>query len=82
MIVVWRAALGMWRAHQRRIDLKLLWPVCVKEANDLDHAKAAFAYHCFNDPAWQELGEDAIVEFIDRLEATGPSRLDNLWEGL
>jgi hypothetical protein len=48
--------------------MDILWPICLKGANDLDHAKAAFAVHCFHDPAWQELGEDGIFNFIDRLE--------------
>jgi len=67
-MAVWRFIRAMWRRHQRRIDLDILWPICVKGANDLDHAKAAFAVHAFNDPAWLELGEDAIFQFIDRLE--------------
>jgi hypothetical protein len=57
-----------WRARQRNLDLVILWPICKQGANDLDHARAAFAVHAFNDPAWLCLGEDAIFEFIDRLE--------------
>jgi hypothetical protein len=38
-----------------------------REANDLDHAKAAFAVHAYHDPAWLELGEDTLFAFIDRL---------------
>lgn len=70
MIVVFRALRTWWRAYQRHLDMQILWPICVKGANDLDHAKAAFATHCFNDPAWLELGEDAMIEFIDRLGVT------------
>jgi hypothetical protein len=69
MIAVFIAMRKWWHARQRRIDMDILWPICLKGANDLDHAKAAFAYHCFNDPAWQELGERDIFNFIDRLEA-------------
>jgi hypothetical protein len=69
MITVFIALRKIWRAHQRSIDMDILWPICLKGANDLDHAKAAFAYHAFNDPAWRELGEDGIIDFIDRLEA-------------
>ncbi len=57
-----------WYARLRRIDMKILWPECANQASDLDHAKAAFAVHAFNDPAWQILGEDRIKEFIDSLE--------------
>jgi hypothetical protein len=60
--------LALWRARQRAIDLKILWPICKQGAPDLDHAKAAFAYHAFSDPAWLCLGEEAIVEAIDKLE--------------
>jgi hypothetical protein len=56
-----------WRAYQRRIDLDILWPICLRGANDLDHAAAAFAVHCFNDPAWLALGEDEIVRRINEL---------------
>ena len=55
-----------WHARQRRIDLDILWPQCLANARDLDHAKAAFAMHAMNDPAWLELGE-AGVDVIDRL---------------
>nr|HEV8010876.1 hypothetical protein [Bradyrhizobium sp.] len=65
---VWHLIVGWWHARQRRIDLDILWPICLKGANDLDHAKAAFAVHAYNDPAWLELGEDRIFQFIDRLE--------------
>jgi hypothetical protein len=63
---VWRLIVSWWHARQRRIDLDVLWPICRREANNLDHAKAAFAVHAYHDPAWLELGED-LFPFIDRL---------------
>jgi hypothetical protein len=63
---VWRLIVAWWHARQRRIDLDVLWPICRREANNLDHAKAAFAVHAYHDPAWLELGED-LFPFIDRL---------------
>jgi hypothetical protein len=63
---VWRLIAAWWHARQRRIDLDILWPICRREANDLDHAKAAFAVHAYHDPAWLELGDD-LFPFIDRL---------------
>jgi len=36
-------------------------------ARDLDHAKAAFAIHAFNDRAWLALGEDGLRRAIDNL---------------
>lgn len=52
---------------RRQIDLEILWPTCKEHARDLDHAKMAFAYHCFGDPAWQRLGNDEIKRRIDAL---------------
>lgn len=58
-----------WRQHQRSIDMKALWPMCVKQARDLDHAKAVFMYHCINDPAWTiDYTEEDLIEFIDQLK--------------
>jgi hypothetical protein len=64
-----------WRAHQRAIDLQVLWPICKREAaarsdpeHALDLAKAGFAVHAFHDEAWLSLGEDAIIRAIDELQ--------------
>lgn len=62
-----RWLLDWWHARQRAIDLDILWPACREQASDLDHARAAFAYHAFNDTAWTCLGEDEIKRRIDRL---------------
>lgn len=59
---------GLWYARCRKTDLEVLWPTCVEQARDLDHAKAAFAVHAFNDPAWMFLGRDAVRRFIDDLQ--------------
>ena len=58
-----------WRARQRAIDLDILWPTCIAEAPDIDHAKAAFAVHAFHDPAWLALGPDEIIRRIEELKA-------------
>lgn len=58
---------GLWYARCRRIDMQVLWPSCLRHARDLDHAKAAFAVHAFNDPAWMFLGRDAVHRLIDEL---------------
>ena len=44
-----RMPLNYWWARQRAIDLEILWPICKENARDLDHAKAAFAMHAFDD---------------------------------
>ena len=53
--------------RRRRIDLEILWPACKSNARDLDHAKAAFAFHAHNDPAWLALGEEEMHKRIDAL---------------
>jgi hypothetical protein len=76
MIVMFRAILSMWRAHQRRIDIEILWPICKREAaakfgdeQMFNYARGAFAVHAFNDPAWvNALTHDEIVEQIEALE--------------
>lgn len=59
---------SLWYARLRRIDLKILWPSCKNIGEDLDHAKAAFAFHAFHDDAWLFLGEDKIIEIIENLK--------------
>jgi len=54
-------------AYLRRIDLAILWPIFRKKARDLDHAKAAFAFHAMQDRPWLVLGEDEICRRIDEL---------------
>lgn len=74
-----------WWARQRAIDMRILWPTCCLQARlkrlegglprDWDwlaHAKAAFAVHAFNDPAWVRHYEGELYAFIDKLEP--PSR--------
>lgn len=56
-----------WAERRRRLDLIILWPSCKKYASDLDHAKAAFAFHAFDDAAWQSLGNEEIARRIDEL---------------
>jgi hypothetical protein len=68
MMVVWAALMKWWRARQRKVDIEILWPICLKEASDLDHAKAAFAMHVFNDEAWvADFNEGELIAYIDKL---------------
>jgi hypothetical protein len=54
--------------HRRRqLDIKILWPVCRHYADNLDHAKAAFALHAFADPAWKSLKHEEILRRIEAL---------------
>lgn len=75
-MAVWALIKAWWHARQRRIDIEILWPCCVAGAPTLDRAKAAFAVHCFSDPAWLELGEKELFSFIDRLDAVKPPVID------
>ena len=59
--------LGWWYRRLRRIDVKILWPACREQTQNLDMAKAAFAFHAFHDKAWLYLGENEIVKQIDAL---------------
>jgi len=64
-----------FNARRRDLDIQILWPICKQQANergderggDIDHAKAAFALHAFNDQAWLVLGEEEIKRRIDAL---------------
>jgi hypothetical protein len=59
----------IWHSHLRLIDLKILWPSCKAAARDLDHAKAAFMYHCSIDSAWNSnFSSEKLQEFVDKLK--------------
>ena len=71
MIATLLAIKKWWYARQRRLDLECLWTACLDmTSGDGEAAKDAFAMHCLNDPAWRELGEDGIIEFIENLGLT------------
>jgi len=70
-VSIFRALRNWWWSQQRAIDLRVLWPLCCENASSPDHAKAAFATHAFNDPAWvQFYGHDGLVAYIDGLAPT------------
>lgn len=58
----------LWYAEMRRADLSVLWPTCVRVAEDIKLARALFSLHVFNDEAWLFLGREKIVQIIDELE--------------
>lgn len=63
---------GLWRARQRGIDKRILWPSirdeCLRLGQPLDVARSAFAMHAFRDPAWLALGAEQICAEIDALD--------------
>lgn len=60
-------SLRWWHAKQRQIDMEILWPAFRKHAPDLDHARAGFAMHAFDDPAWMSLGDQELIRMIGEL---------------
>lgn len=65
---LWTMWLNHYNERRRKIDMDILWPSCCELAEDLNHAKAAFAAHAFNDPAWMALGHDEVYRRIDGLK--------------
>ncbi len=54
---------------QRKYDVDILWLAIKNQSpNDINHAKAAFALHCFHDSAWLYLGNDEISKQIGELQ--------------
>jgi hypothetical protein len=62
---------NLWHARQRKVDMEILWPACLANAVDLDHARAAFAVHALQDEAWTTLGHEAVCRMIDNLPDYG-----------
>ncbi len=63
-----------WNHRCRELDLQILWPECVAGTPTLDHAKATFALHAYNDPAWIALGPEEIARRIVSLTENGVAR--------
>lgn len=77
------AAIGrLWRAHQRKTDVRILWPCCKRAAAQecylactlqdshrslLSRARGAFLLHCAQDTAWTK---DFTFQEIERIVAT------------
>src|SRR5262245_36985232 len=55
-----------WYESQREIDIDVLWPSCLEQADSIEQAKMVFAVHAYNDPAWQALGPTGIYEYIEK----------------
>lgn len=65
---LWWRVWGWCDGNRRDVDIRHLWPACKAAAPDLDHAKAVFALHVFNDKAWtRHCSHSDLVLFIDRL---------------
>ena len=64
-VIVWLR--DMWWRRQRSVDLALLWPECKAQATSLDQARAVFAFHAMNDPAWRDFYGDKLQQVISEL---------------
>jgi hypothetical protein len=64
----------IWHARQRKIDLEILWPVCLDAAESLDEARAVFALHAYNDRAWLCLDPNELSYLLHHLEDTRQPR--------
>ncbi len=61
-------------ARQMPVDVRIQWRAALADQPDLEvHvARAAFAMHAMEDPAWRCLGADRICETIDALAWVEP----------
>jgi hypothetical protein len=65
--------LRAWRyARRRRLDLEILWPCLVDEAQSLDDARVRFAIHAYNTPAWLALTPDELTRTLHNLREPMP----------
>ena len=54
--------------RRRTVDLKILWPCCKEKAPNLELARAAFAFHVYQDEAWtRTYSEDEIQQLVNEL---------------
>jgi hypothetical protein len=62
------ALLARWLNRMRRqLDIKLLWPECLKQADSREVAKRAFRTHMELDPDYADLSDDEKDAFLETL---------------
>jgi len=61
-------------ARRRRLDLKTLWPAIVDRSRTLDEARACFAIHAYNSPAWLALAPVELTRTLHDLQEPDMSR--------
>ena len=64
---------SLWYWQQRRDDLRNFWPVCLAAAQNIDEARAVFALHAYDSPAWLCLPPEELTRRIYALEDTRPA---------
>lgn len=63
-----KRALAKTRKRRRDLDVMIFWPSCKKTSESVRQARAAFAYHAMNDPAWTvDMTDHEIIEFVGEL---------------
>ena len=63
-----QAIISWWRHRQRRIDVKILWPICKAQTTSIGDARKVFYVHCMMDTAWRSLPLDDIINEINALK--------------
>lgn len=59
---------NFWRAQKRRMDRKILWEQCRKQAPNREVAKRAFLLHCQLDGySYADMTEEELLAYIDAL---------------
>ena len=53
-----------WKKRQRKIDLEILWPICLAKTENYNDAEFAFMLHAVNDSAWDDLSTKEILTIL------------------
>jgi hypothetical protein len=56
-----------WDRRRRDLDVQILWPQCLKQADDRQRALVAFRLHMDLDPAYENLTEREKDAFLETL---------------
>lgn len=63
-----RWLLKYWHAHQRQLDVSILWPAIRNHVSSIELAREAFYMHTCLDPAWLDLSLEERVAIIEGLK--------------
>lgn len=56
-----------WKKRQREIDLEILWPSIKSQAPDIQLARDAFLIHASSDPAYDDMTDMQLADYIEKL---------------
>lgn len=57
----------VWKARQRDIDAKILWPSIREQATDPEQARSAMLAHMRVDPAYSNMDIKQRIEYVHQL---------------